>query len=109
MNIDRDETEKTDFDEIIDEFAAIKPRKCCFKLACCVILTTKGWIYCIDISMELSLDHKLYLFYLMDPFNRYSQVKSPLRSLVCKTHFYISTLRKETKLFIIDKLNYITF
>jgi len=35
MNAERDETEKTDFDEIIDEFAAIKARKC-FKLACCV-------------------------------------------------------------------------
>jgi len=51
----------------------------------------------------------LNLFYPMRPVNRYSQIKPPLKNLVCKEHFYISTLRRETKLFTIDKLNYITF
>ena len=46
----------------------------------------------------------LILFYPMNPFNPYSQIKSPLRNLVCKKHFYIGALRKETKLFTIDKL-----
>ena len=48
----------------------------------------------------------LNLFYLMHPFNRYSQMKSPLRNLVCKEHFNISTLRRETELFTVDKLKY---
>jgi len=39
----------------------------------------------------------------------HSWTPPPLRNLVCKEHFYISTLRKEAKLFAIDKLNYITF
>jgi len=51
----------------------------------------------------------LNLFHPVHPFNRYSQLKSPLRNLVCKEHFYISTIRRETKLFPVDKLNYTTF
>jgi len=38
----------------------------------------------------------------MHPFNRYSQIKSTLRNLVCKEHFYISTSRRETQFFPID-------
>ena len=34
----------------------------------------------------------LNLFYLMHPFNPYSQINSPLRNLVYKKCFYISTL-----------------
>ena len=35
----------------------------------------------------------LNLFYLMYPLNRYSHIKSPLRNIVCKEHFYIGILR----------------
>jgi len=51
----------------------------------------------------------LKFFYPMHPFNCFSQIKSPIGNLVYKEHFYISTLRRETKLFTIDKLNYSTF
>jgi len=51
----------------------------------------------------------LNLFHPMHPFSHYSQIKPPLTNLVSKEHYYISTLRRETKLFTIDKLNYITF
>jgi len=51
MRIERDETAKAYFDEIIDEFASIKARKVlfCFDQHFCVILTGKDWIcLCLD-------------------------------------------------------------
>ena len=54
--------------------------------------------------MDLSGTVVLNLSYRIHRFNCYSQIKSPLRNLVCKEHFYISTLRRETKLFTTDKL-----
>jgi len=47
----------------------------------------------------------LNLFDPVHPFNCYSQIKfPPYKNLVSKEHFCISTLKRETKLFTIDKL-----
>jgi len=44
MRIQRDETEKADFDEIIEDFASIKARKEVFLLAFLCNLTGNDWI-----------------------------------------------------------------
>jgi len=36
LSIEWDETEKTDFDDIMDGFSSIKAQKVLFSLACCV-------------------------------------------------------------------------
>jgi len=45
MSIERDETDKVDFDETINKFASIKARKVLFQSAFLSNLTGKGWIY----------------------------------------------------------------
>ena len=43
---------------------------------------------------ELCMAVVLNLFYPMHPFNRYSQINSPLKNL-CEEHFYISNYTKK--------------
>jgi len=58
MRIERDERAKAYFDEIIDDCASIKHRKCC--LAFLSHLTRKGWIYlCFD--KIVFFEHKCYM------------------------------------------------
>ena len=46
MRIERDETAKAYFDEIVYDFASMRHGKCCFKYRFCLIYSEKaGYVY----------------------------------------------------------------